>query len=179
MIFWTTMGMKEKKYFTYKQFIELFIHLAISLMSNTLVTRINDEIVKVLQLINQATTGDWYLYQNYTKIMVYGCEVPPYKLPRYLPIRIFALEYIRQRLNADEVNFVAEKKKSQFKLKALFGPFICDTKASGEEVDRLLKEMKFGLSFTWSYDTMGVISKLRVENKFTAYHHIAKPEIEQ
>jgi len=43
----------------------------------------------------------------------------------------------------------------------------------------LLKEMKFGLSFTWSYDPMGVISRLRVENKFTPYHHTARPEIEQ
>lgn len=39
--------------------------------------------------------------------------------------------------------------------------------------------MKFGLIFTWSYDLMGVISKLRVENKFTAYHHTTRPEIEQ
>ena len=39
--------------------------------------------------------------------------------------------------------------------------------------------MKFGLSFTWSYDLMGVISKLWVENEFTTYHHTVKPEIEQ
>jgi len=39
--------------------------------------------------------------------------------------------------------------------------------------------MKFGLSFTWSYDPMGVISKLRVENKFTTYHHTARLEIEK
>jgi len=148
-------------------------------MSSTPVPRINDEIVKVLHLVDQATTGDWYLYQNYTKIRVYGCELPPYKLPKYLPIRIFALEYIRQRLNVDEVHFVATKKKSQFKLKAQVGHFICNTRETREEVDRLLKEMKFGLSFTWSYNPMGVISKLRVENKFTAYHHTTKPEIEQ
>jgi len=81
-------------------------------MSNTPVPRISDEIVKVLRLVDQATTGDWYLYQNYTKIRVYGCELPPYKLPKYLPIITFSLEYIRQRLNADEVHFVAVKKKS-------------------------------------------------------------------
>jgi len=89
------------------------------------------------------------------------------------------LEYIRQRLNADEVHFVAAKKKSQFKLKAQVGPFICNIRAAREDVDKLLKEMKFGLNFTWSYDPMGVISKLKVENKFTAYHHTARPEIKQ
>lgn len=82
-------------------------------------------------------------------------------------------------LNADEVHFVAVNKKSQFKLKAQVGPFICNTRAVGEEVDRLPKEMNFGLSFTWSYDPIGMISKFRVENKFTTYHHTARPEIEQ
>lgn len=111
--------------------------------------------------------------------MVYGCELPPYKLPKYLPVRIFAMEYLRERLNANEVHFVATRKKSQFKLKAQVGPFICNIRAAGEEADKLLKEMKFGLSFIWSYDHSGVISKLRVENKFTPYHHIARPEIEK
>jgi len=129
-------------------------------------------------LVDQATIGDWYCDQNYTEIRVYGCELPPYKLPKYLPIIIFALEYIRQRFNVDEVHFVAAKKKSQFKLKAQVGPFIYNTRAAGEEENKLLKE-KFGLSFTWSYDPMGVISKLRVENKFTAYHHTTRHEIEQ
>lgn len=179
VIFWTSMGMKEKEEFIYKQFIELFVHPTINLMSNTLVPRISDEIVKVLQLVYQATTGDWYLYQNYTESKVYCCDLPPYKLPKYLPIRIFALDNIRQRLNANEVHFVAAKKKLQFKLKAQDGPFICNTRVVGEEANRLLREMKFGLSFTCSYDPMEVISKLRVENKFTAYHHTTNPEIEQ
>lgn len=173
------MGMKEKEEFTYKQFIELFIHPTINLMSNTPVPRISDEIVKVLQLVDQAITGDWYLYQNYIEIKVYGCELSPYKLLKYLPIKIFSLEYIRQRLNANEVHLVAANKKSQFKLKAQVGPCICNTKATWEEVDRLLKEMNFGLNFTWSYHLMGVISKLMVEKKFTTYHHTARLEIEQ
>lgn len=101
-------------------------------MSSTPVPRISDEIVKVLQLVDHSTTGDWYLYQNYIEIRVYGCELPPYKLPKYLPIRIFALEYVRQRLNADEIHFVVAKKKSQFELKAHAGPFICNTRVAGE-----------------------------------------------
>ena len=80
------MGMKEKEEFTYKEFIELFIHPSINLMSSNLVPRINDEIVKVLQLVDQATTRDLYIYQNYTEIRVYGYELPPYKLSKYLPM---------------------------------------------------------------------------------------------
>ena len=53
------------------------------------------------------------------------------------------------------------------------------TLEQGEEAYKLLKEMKFSLSFTWLYDPLGVISRLRVENKFTPYHHTTRPEIEQ
>ena len=95
------MGMKEKEEFTYKQFIELFIHPDIGLMSNTPVPRISDEIVKVLQLVHQSTTGDWYLYQNYIEIRVYGCELPPYKLPKYLPIRILDAKFISAQRKKD------------------------------------------------------------------------------
>ena len=41
----------------------------------------------------------------------------------------------------------------------------------------MLKEMNFNLSFTWSYDPLGTISKLKVENKNTPYIHTHKPEI--
>lgn len=140
--------MKEKEEFTYKLFIELFIHPALSLMSSTPLPRISENIVKELQFIDQAITGDWYCYQNYTEIRVFGCELPPYKLPKYLPVRIFALDYLRQRLNADEVHFVFSKNKLQFKLKDQVGPFICNTRAAGEEADKMLKEIKFALSFS-------------------------------
>lgn len=39
--------------------------------------------------------------------------------------------------------------------------------------------MNFNLSFTWSYDPLVVISKLRVEQKTTPYTHTPRPEIEQ
>jgi hypothetical protein len=57
--------------------------------------QINDEVHKVLHLSDNTKTGDWYLYKDYTKIKVYGCDLAPYKLPKYLPVRIFSLEYIR------------------------------------------------------------------------------------
>ena len=82
-------------------------------------------------------------------------------------------------LNADEVHFVSAKKKSQFRIKSKIGPFICNERAIGEEADKILKEMNFNPSFTWSYDPFGVISKMRVENKSTPYIHAQRPDIEQ
>ena len=82
-------------------------------------------------------------------------------------------------INADEVHFVSAKKKYQFRIKTQIGPFICNSRATSEEADRLLKEMQFSLNFTWSYDPLGTISKLRVKNKSTPYIHTHKPEIER
>lgn len=77
----------------------------------------------------------------------------------------------------DDLHFVAAKKKSQFKIKAWVGPFICNTMAAGKDANFLLKQMNFKLSFTWSYDPFGIISKLSVEQKTTPYTHTPKPEI--
>ena len=49
---------------------------------------------------------------------------------------------------------------------------------SSKGADHLLKKIKFKLSFTWSYDPLGIVSKLRVEQKTTRYTHIARLNIE-
>jgi hypothetical protein len=51
--------------------------------------RINEEIQRILHLSDLAKTRDWYLYQDHTEIRVYGCDLTPYKLPKFLPVRIF------------------------------------------------------------------------------------------
>ena len=79
----------------------------------------------------------------------------------------------------DEVHFVSGKKKSQFKLKAKVGSFICNTRSVGTEVDILLKNMNLQPSFTWSYDRFGIISALRVQLKATPYNHTPRPELEK
>lgn len=53
---------------------------------------ISEEIQKVLKLSEHVKTRDWYLYQSFTKIRVYGSELPLYKLPKDLSIRIFSLD---------------------------------------------------------------------------------------
>lgn len=85
VIFGTSLVMKEQQEFTYKKFIEDFFHPAMNILKNALQTRINEEIKRILHLSNQAKTGDWYLYQNYTEIRVYGYELAPYKLPKIPP----------------------------------------------------------------------------------------------
>jgi hypothetical protein len=144
---------RKKSYeFNFKYFIDQFYHPVVCMLSGRTKPRINEEIQRILHLSDLAKTGDWYLYQDHTKIMIYGCELPPYKLPKYFPVRIFSLEYIRQMINSDDIHFVAFKKKQQLRIKGQIGSFICNNRAAGEEANKLLQEMKFRQSFTWHYD---------------------------
>ena len=43
----------------------------------------------------------------------------------------------------------------------------------------MLKEMKFFMSFTWHYDSCGIILEMRVKNKNVPYAHVSKPEIDK
>jgi hypothetical protein len=172
---WTSLVRKNSTEFSFKDFIDQFYHPVVCMLSNRIEPRINEEVQRILHLSELAKTGDWYLYQNHTEIRVYGCELPPYRLPKYLPVRIFALEYIRQMVNSDDIHFVSVKKKQQLRIKTQIGSFICNNRVVGEEADNLLKQMNFTRSFTWNYDPFGVISELRVKQKSTPYAHVHKP----
>jgi hypothetical protein len=141
--------------------------------------RINEEIKRILHLSDLSKMGDWYLYQDHIEIRVYGCELAPYKLPKYLPVRIFSLEYIRQMINSDDIHFVSLKKKQQLRIKGKIGSFICNSRGTGEEADRLLKEMNFFASFICHYDPCRIISEMRVKNKNIPYVHSSRPETEK
>jgi hypothetical protein len=176
---WTSLLKHNSVEYDFKAFIDQFYHPVVSMLSGRPEPRINEEVQRILHLSDNAKTGDWYLYQNHSEIRVYGCELAPYKLPRYVPVRIFALEYIRQIMNSDDIHFVSLKKKQQLRIKGQIGSFICNSRGAGEEADRMLKEMKFLTSFTWHYDPCGIISEMRVKNKNVPYAHESKPEIEK
>ena len=94
-------------------------------------------------------------------------------------MRIFALEYFRQIINLDEVNFLAARKKTQFKMKNQFGPFICNNREAGPKADKILQDMKFRNNFMWHYDPHGVINKLRIKVKLGPFIHHPRPDIER
>jgi hypothetical protein len=65
------------------------------------------------------------------------------------------------------------------RIKGQIGSFICNSQAVGEEVDKILKEMKFGTSFLWHYDPHEIIAEMRLKNKSSPYVHVPKPEIKK
>jgi hypothetical protein len=123
---WTSLFKHNSTNFSFKEFIDQFYHPVVSMLSSRPEPQINHEVHRILHLSDQTKIGDWYLYQDYTQIRVYRCELAPYKLPKYLPVRIFSLEYIRQIINSDDIHFVSLKKKKQLKIKGNIGSFICN-----------------------------------------------------
>jgi hypothetical protein len=176
---WTSLLIHNSTEFSFKQFIDQFYNPVVSMLNGRPETRINDKVQRILHLSNHTKTGDWYLYQNHTEIRVYGCDLALYKLPKYLPFKIFSLEYIRQVINSDDIHFVSLKKMQQLIIKGQIRYFICNNRGTGEEADRLLKKMKFFMSFTWHYDPCGIISEMRIKNKNISYVHESRPEVEK
>jgi len=99
-------------------------------------------------------------------------------MPKYLPLRIFSLEYIRQMINSDDIHFVEFKKKQQLRIKGQIGSFICNSRAAREEANNILKEMNFSLIFPWHYDPCCIVAETRLKNKISHYAHVPMPEIE-
>ena len=68
--------------------------------------------------------GDWFCFEDYTLIRVYGFEGEPFRLPKFTTRRLFALEFLKQRLVAENENFVKHKKASSLKFVFTLEPFV-------------------------------------------------------
>jgi hypothetical protein len=91
--------------------------------------------------------------------------------PKYLPMIIFSLEYIRKMISSEKIHFVVDKKKCQFIIKIEIRPFICNNREASEKTNIFLRQMEFPLRFTWSYEPFGIISELRNKQNTTPYVH--------
>ena len=58
VIFWTALVMKDQKDFSYKTFVEMFVHPVMSLLSGTTEPRISEDTKRIIQVSDQARTGD-------------------------------------------------------------------------------------------------------------------------
>ena len=83
------------------------------------------------------------MYKYFTVLRVYGFTGEPYRLPAFLTPRIFALEYMRQRLHAKEEHFGAFKKSPNIKFPLKVGSFIFKNKGALVFVEKLLENMDF------------------------------------
>jgi hypothetical protein len=88
----------ECKKITMLIFINKIMSRVYSLIFSTDLPRVLEEMKSSLQPNPEYMIGDWVLFMHYTIIWVYGYQEGPYLFHVFLTPRVFALEFIRQRI---------------------------------------------------------------------------------
>jgi hypothetical protein len=136
-----------------------------------------EEYKKILQLCLELSTCDWYLYQGYTIIHVYGCKLEPYFLPMYIPSQFFSLEYFRKKLSY-RLHFVSKRQKSSFALPYQVFSLIVKHRYTFDTISKSILSLDLKKEDAWKYDPNQIISKQCSTTNSAPYVNHSKPEIE-
>ena len=90
-------------------------------------------------------------------IKVYGFEGEPFRLPKFTSRRLFALEYLRQRLVVENDNFIKHKKASSMKFIFTLEPFVVKSIFAITTMDQIIRSMSFDTYKALRYDPNGVM----------------------
>ena len=96
--------------------IEKFLSQVYKLILEEEFPRICQDLEENLHPVTEQQIGDWILYKDFTMIIIYGSEKSPYKLPKFLTPRIFALEILMQRFDSNHIHFTSKNQAGTFKL---------------------------------------------------------------
>ena len=100
---------------------------------------------------------------------MYGFEGEPFRLPKFIGRRLFALEFLRQRLAAENDNFIKHKKASALKFVFTMEPFVVKSVLAANVLDQVLRSMGFESDKTLRYDPKGIMNQRRMEANFRGY----------
>ena len=112
------------------EFVNTIMDEIYKLLFDDVLPRVLEDMRLMLQSSSEDRIGDWFLYKDFTVLRVYGIIGEPYRLPVFLTPRIFALDFMRQRLCVEEEHFGAFKKSSNVKFPLKVGPFIFKNKSA-------------------------------------------------
>ena len=124
MVFWIDIVRKEHDEEGLFDFASHFMSISYRILNGISPPCFLPKAQEFLQLGMNCKFGDWYVFEDYSEIRLYGAGVEPYRLPVFVPMRLFALEFIRKSLNVDQIHFMHIKKGHMFKLPMIVGPFI-------------------------------------------------------
>ena len=120
--------------------------------------RVLEEMKCMMQPSPEDRVRDWFLFKDSTVLRIYGFTREPYKLPAFITPKIFALEFMRQRLHSEEEHFGAFKKSSNIKFPLKVGSFIFKSKGALVFIEKLLGSMEFQKEPRVNYDPHHIIS---------------------
>ena len=135
------------------------------MLFNEVLPRVLEDMKCLMQSSPEDRVGDWFLHKDSTVLRIYGFTGEPYKLPAFLTPRVFALEFMRQRLHSEEEHFGAFKKSSNIKFPLKVGSFIFKNKGALVFIEKLLGSMEFQKEPRVNYNPRHVISLRKQANK--------------
>ena len=123
------------------EFVTTIMAKMYKLLFDDVLPRVLEEMKLMLQPSSKDRIGDWFLYKYFIVLRIYGFTGEPYKLPIFFTPIIFALEFMRQRLCAEDEHFGAFKKSSNVKFPLKVGSFIFQNKSALLVIEKLLEVM--------------------------------------
>jgi hypothetical protein len=161
----------ECKRITLLIYINKIMSRVYSLIFNTSLPRVLDDMRVYLYPNPKNRVGDRVLFMHSIVIWVYGCHESPYLLPIFLITRIFFLEFIRQIIISETEHLLKLHKASNLKFPFIIGPFIVKTISCLSQVQENIKEFGFAQLHVRRYDPHKIISKRRLMNKQAPYEY--------
>jgi hypothetical protein len=161
----------ECKRITMLIFINKIMSRVYSLIFGSELPRVLEEMKISLQPNLESMVGYWVLFTQSILIWVYGYQEGPYILPVFLTPRIFASEFIRQRIISEIECFLKSHKASNLKFPFMVGPFVVNNKSYLPQIQSNLSECGFTQLQWRRYDMHQIISKRILVIRQGPYEH--------
>jgi hypothetical protein len=89
VIHWTPVVRLKLQNVGFIDYVNYFMSIAYTLFHEENPPRIFPGVKSLLHESSETNLGDWYLFEDYTEIRMYGSEVKPFKFPSFLTMRVF------------------------------------------------------------------------------------------
>jgi hypothetical protein len=152
-------------------FINKVMSRIYSLIFNTGLPIVLDDMRSYLQPNPKNIVGDWVLFMHSIVIWMYGCHESPYLLPIFLTPRVFSLEFIRKRIISETNHFLKLHKASKLKFHFIIGPFIVKSRSCLSQIHAKLKDFGFAQLQGRRYGPHQIKSKRSLTNKQAPYEN--------
>jgi hypothetical protein len=152
-------------------FINKVMSRVYSLIFNTILPRVLDEMRIYIQPNLENRVGDSVLFMHSTVIWVYGCHEFPYLLPIFLTPIFFSLEFIGKRIISQIEHILKLHKDSNLKFPFIIVPFIVKARYCLSQIQAKLKDFGFSKLQGIIYDPHQIISKRILMKKYAPYEH--------
>jgi hypothetical protein len=160
-------------------FINKIMSMIYSLIFGSDPSRVLEEMKILLQPSLENMMGDWMLFTRSTMIWVYRCQEVPHLLLVILTPRIFALEFIRQRVILETEHFLKSHKASNLKFPFMVGPFVVKRNSCLTQIQSKLNEFGFTQLQGRRYDPHQIISKRILASQQGPYEHAHVEELDK